>query len=184
MREENGRFLRKAPSSDVEITPDGFFVGSVSVVQKVDGRFMPRAELFGSKPLESVFRGRLEKIARLLDEGKQAEAMFLASTVNWVGLEKTVHPACFSKANFDSSEPRDDRGRWISDSEQPEPRLHIVPVASANDPRGNKMVRDAANAAGLNRAQRRMLHDSIAGQGISDYQTILQIVKDIASGGV
>jgi hypothetical protein len=44
------------------------------------------------------------------------------------------------------------------------------------------MAKDAAKEAGLNRAQRRTLHDSIARQGIETYQEILEIAKDIQKG--
>jgi RHS repeat-associated protein len=45
--------------------------------------------------------------------------------------------------------------------------------------RENKQARSAANAAGLNAAQKRLFHDEITGQGIDDYQELVNIAKDI-----
>jgi hypothetical protein len=48
--------------------------------------------------------------------------------------------------------------------------------------RENKMARDAANQTNLTREQQRILHDEISGQGIDDYQQILEIARDIKAG--
>ena len=45
----------------------------------------------------------------------------------------------------------------------------------------NKMARDAAREAGLDRAQRRILHDEISGQGLT-YHEIVGLAKHIAAG--
>jgi len=46
----------------------------------------------------------------------------------------------------------------------------------------NKAARDAASEAGLDRAQRRELHDAISKQGIDSYAEILDIAKSIKAG--
>ena len=47
--------------------------------------------------------------------------------------------------------------------------------------RQNQPARDAANAVGLNDAQRRKLHDLITGQNYS-YQEILELARAIKAG--
>ena len=48
--------------------------------------------------------------------------------------------------------------------------------------RENRMAHDAATRAGLNREQRRILHDEISGQGIDDFQELLRIAEDVKAG--
>ncbi|ANO52660.1 hypothetical protein BA177_17015 [Woeseia oceani] len=48
--------------------------------------------------------------------------------------------------------------------------------------RENRMARDAAKQAGLSREQQRIFHDEISGQGIDDYQQLLEIARDIKAG--
>jgi hypothetical protein len=108
-----------------------------------------------------------------------------------------VQRAGFSK--YDINQPRvpagsgRESGRFASNRTSPaataaqrsseeSPLLHLI--ASANDPQGLKAVKAAATAAGLNRGQRRQLHDAITGQGITDFQEILRIAKEIAGGGI
>lgn len=54
----------------------------------------------------------------------------------------------------------------------------IVPAASADDPRGNKQARDAARCAGLSTPEElERFHDEITGQGITDFDELVEIAK-------
>lgn len=66
-------------------------------------------------------------------------------------------------------------------SDHATPSSLIQPIANAGDPRNNKMARDAARAAGLDKDQQQELHRAISGQDFK-YQEILEIAKKIAAG--
>jgi RHS repeat-associated protein len=66
--------------------------------------------------------------------------------------------------------------------DKPPPGDYVCPIANADDPQGLKIARDAANAAGLNREQRRIFHDLITGQDITDYQELLRIAQSVKAG--
>ena len=56
-------------------------------------------------------------------------------------------------------------------------------AASADDPQQTKQIDAICSSVGLDRAQRRILHDAITGQGLS-YQEILAIAKAIKCGQI
>jgi hypothetical protein len=58
----------------------------------------------------------------------------------------------------------------------------IQPAASADDPQGLKMARAAAQAAGLNKDQQQQFHRAISGQGISAFEELLSIARQIKAG--
>jgi hypothetical protein len=58
----------------------------------------------------------------------------------------------------------------------------IYPAASADDPPGLKMSRAAAQAAGLNKDQRQQFHRAISGEGITSFDELLSIARQIKAG--
>ncbi len=91
--------------------------------------------------------------------------------------------------DFFPTQPRDPDGRWTREGESHHSGQLSAPdgtsidlVASADDPQGLKIAKAAANAAGLSRAQRRIFHDAITGQGITDYQELLSIAMNVKRG--
>jgi hypothetical protein len=56
----------------------------------------------------------------------------------------------------------------------------IAPIASADDPQGLKAARAAAQAAGLTtKEEMRAFHDLISGQGITDFQELVEWAKSV-----
>jgi hypothetical protein len=58
----------------------------------------------------------------------------------------------------------------------------VQPAASADDPQGLKMSRAAAQAAGLDKNQQQQFHRAISGQGITSFQELLSIARQIKAG--
>jgi hypothetical protein len=57
------------------------------------------------------------------------------------------------------------------------------PAASADDPQGLKMANAAAREAGLDTPElRQKFHRAISGQGITSYQELLNIARQIKAG--
>ena len=56
----------------------------------------------------------------------------------------------------------------------------IAPIASEDDPQGLKAARAAALAAGLTtKEEKRAFHDLITGQGITDFQELVELAKSV-----
>ncbi len=59
----------------------------------------------------------------------------------------------------------------------------VQPAASADDPQGLKMANAAAREAGLDTPElRQKFHRAITGQGITSYQELLNIARQIKAG--
>ena len=114
MQEDNGRFLRPKKQNSIRLTPDGMSVDGTTVIRKslekgtsqTNFEICERPEFGGGDPI----RERLAKIARCLAEGRQAEAIFLATIAPW-RLEQSGPGTEIAKANFNPAEPRN-RGEW------------------------------------------------------------------------
>ena len=83
-------------ATKVALSPDGLYFGRLRVIRKQDEGYHP------ADPENGV----LCKIARLLDEGLTADAIFLANFIR-PDASRHVH-----KANFNPAEPRVEPGQW------------------------------------------------------------------------
>lgn len=121
MSEVNGRFLRTKVCNTVTFDRSGMAINGLNVITMSAGLNTPRyyeeiRSIFGkSNDIISICE-KLSKIARYLNEGRQAEAILLATTASWD--LPTVSPEDdLTKANFDPSEPRT-HGRWSKFGDQ------------------------------------------------------------------
>ncbi len=117
MREDNGRFLRKANPCKVAFSGDVLSIDQYPIIRKTKGKFAIQADNEFLQAREGsmakgILYNRLEAIVRLLDEGRQAEALFTASFMSWPALNKNESETDAKKWQFNPQQPRDDHGRW------------------------------------------------------------------------
>lgn len=130
MKEINGRFLHKANHRTVSFSDGCLLIDGKEVIKKIGNRFVScetkRAKNCESLAAESdsVLRNQLAKIAHLLSEGRQFEAVVIASSTSWV---KGDGDAEARKANFNPAEPRQS-GEWSQIGTAPNVSASVVDV--------------------------------------------------------
>jgi hypothetical protein len=132
MREENGRFLRKANPCKVAFLGDVLCIDQHPIIRKTKGTFAIQADneflqACEDSMAQGVLHNCLEAIVRFLDNGRQAEAVLTASMMSWPALNYDEGTTSTRKWHFDPEQPRDDHGRW-TDGDSPAGSSALVDV--------------------------------------------------------
>ncbi|WP_158810028.1 hypothetical protein [Beijerinckia sp. L45] len=116
MKEVGGRFFLRMNDRPISFSDGCLVIDGEEVIQRVGIHYVVhshnKAQFCGRPDVENenalAARDRLAKVAGLLNEGKQLQAIFLASSINWLSHNRVSDTR---KANFNPAEPRQS-GKW------------------------------------------------------------------------